>query len=156
MDVPVLVMYRGRREATSPASRILENSRKCDISRAHFQGTAQRLIYISRPAEDRQAFGEGKVGGLIRSTYGTQNASHIWQLHYVTLICGELGGKNSAAFFHNSNEDVRMAVHCGDFLSLSDVDGLNQTDKLLKSKCTAKDMETLRFEDSDVKKVFCC
>ena len=43
-------------------------------------------------------------------------------------------------------------MHCGDFLSLSDDDGLNSTDKLLKSKYTAKDMGTLRFEDSDMKK----
>ena len=32
------------------------------ISRAHFQGTAQRLIYIRLPAEERQKCGEAKVG----------------------------------------------------------------------------------------------
>ena len=51
-----------------------------DISRAHFQGTAQRLIYIRLPAEERQKCGEDKVGRLIKSMYGTQDASHIWQL----------------------------------------------------------------------------
>ena len=55
--------------------------------------------------------------------YGTQHASHIWQLDYVTLICGELErirrGKHSAALFNNSNEDVRMAVHGDDFVWLS-------------------------------------
>ena len=65
-----------------------------DISRAHFQGTAQRLIYIKLPAEDRQKHGEDKVGRLIKSMYGTQDASHIWQLDYVNLICGESGGKH--------------------------------------------------------------
>ena len=65
--------------------------RHYDISRAHFQGTAQRLIYIKLPAEDRQKYGEDKVGRLIKSMYGTQDASHIWQLDYVNLICGELG-----------------------------------------------------------------
>ena len=35
-----------------------------DISRAHFQGTAQRLIYIRLPAEDRQKYGEDKVGRI--------------------------------------------------------------------------------------------
>ena len=60
-----------------------------DISRAHFQGTVQRLIYIRLPAEDRQKYGEDKVGRLIKSMYGTQDASHIWQLDYVNLICGE-------------------------------------------------------------------
>ena len=51
-----------------------------DISRAHFQGTAQRLIHIRRPAEDRQKYGEDKVGRSVKSMYGTQGASHIWQL----------------------------------------------------------------------------
>ena len=87
--------------------------------------------------------------------YGTQDASHIWQLDYVNLICGELGGfrrgKHSAALFHNPNQDVRMAVHGDDFVCLSDDDGLKHLDSLLKSKYTATDMGTLGFEDSDVK-----
>ena len=77
------------------------NLRHYDISRAHFQGTAQRLIYIKLPAEDRQKYGEDQVGRLIKSMYGTQDASHIWELDYINLICGELGcfrrGKHSAA-----------------------------------------------------------
>ena len=87
--------------------------------------------------------------------YGTQDASHIWQLDYVNLICGELGGfrrgKHSAALFHNPNQDVRLAVHGDDFVCLSDDDGLKHIDSFLKSKYTAQDMGTLRFEDSDVK-----
>ena len=56
--------------------------------------------------------------------YGTQDASHIWQLDYVDLICGELEGfprgKHSAALFHNPNQDVRMAMRGDDFVCLSD------------------------------------
>ena len=52
--------------------------RHYDISRAQFQGTAQRLIYIKLPAEDRQKYGEDKVGRLGKSMYGTQDASDIW------------------------------------------------------------------------------
>ena len=87
--------------------------------------------------------------------YGTQDASHIWQLDYVNLICGDLGGcrrgTHSAALFHNPNRDVRMAVRGDDFVCLSDDDELEHIDSLLKSKYTAKDMGTLGFEDSDVK-----
>ena len=38
--------------------------RHCDISKAHFQGTAKKLIYIKLPAEDRQKYGEdsGQIG----------------------------------------------------------------------------------------------
>ena len=89
--------------------------RHYEISRAHFQGTAQRLIYTRLPAEDRQKYFEDKVGRLVKSMHGTQDASHIWQLDYVNLICGELGGfrrgNHSAALFHNPNQDVTMAVH---------------------------------------------
>ena len=66
--------------------------RHYDISRAHFQGTAQTLIHIRLPAADRQKYGVNKVGRLIKSMSGTQDASHIWQLDHVNLICGELGG----------------------------------------------------------------
>ena len=87
--------------------------------------------------------------------YQTQDASHIWQLDFVNLICGELGGfrrgQHSAALFHNQNQDVRMAVHGDDFVCLSGDDGLKHIDSLLESNNTAKDMGTLGFEDSDVK-----
>ena len=70
--------------------------------------------------------------------YETQDASHIWQLDYVNLICGELGGfrrgKHSAALFHNPNQDVRMVVHGDDFVCLSDDDNLNINDSFVKSK----------------------
>ena len=107
--------------------------------------------------KSRQKYGEDKVGRLVKSMYKTQDASHIWQLDCVNLICGELGGfrrgKHSAAFFHNSNQDVRMAVHGDDFVCVSEDDGLKHIDSLLKSKYTAKDTGTLGFEDIDVKSI---
>ena len=54
-------------------------------------------------------------------------------------------------FNNNSKEDVRMAVYGDNFVCLSDDDGFKHIDSLLKSKCTAKDMGTLGFGDSDVK-----
>ena len=91
--------------------------------------------------------------------HGTQDASHIWQLDCVNLICGELGGfrrgKHSEALFHYPIQDVRMAVYGDDFVRLSDDDGLKHIDSLLKSKHTEKDMGTLAFEDSHVKSLLC-
>ena len=117
--------------------------RHYDISRAHFRGTGQRLIYIKLPTEDRQKYGEDKVGRLIKSMYGTQDASHIWQLDYVNLICGVT---------RLPNQDVRSgSARRRLCVCLSDDDGLKHIDSLLKSKYTAKDMGTLGFEDSDVK-----
>ena len=125
--------------------------RHYDTSRAHFQGTAQRPIYIRLPAEDRLKYGEEKVGRLTKRMYGTQDASHIWQLDYVNLICGELGGFRRGKQCSNPNQDVGMAVHGDDFVCLSGDVGLKHMDSLLKSKYTAKDMGTLGFEYSDVK-----
>ena len=41
-------------------------------------------------------------------------------------------------------------MHGDDFVCLSEDDGLKHIDSLLISKYAAKDMGTLRFEDSDV------
>ena len=75
----------------------------------------------------------------------------------MNLICGELGGlrrgKHSAALFHNASADVRIAVHSNDFVCLSHEDGLNHSDSLVKSKYTAKNMDTLGFKDSDAKRL---
>ena len=60
---------------------------------------------------------------------------------------------NTAQHCFNPNQHVRMAVHGDDLVCLSDGDGLKHIDSLLKSKYTAKDMGTLRFDDSDVKKL---
>ena len=95
-------------------------------------------MYDRFPAEDRQRYGEDKVGRLIKTMCGTQDASEIWQVDYVNLICGGLGGfrrgKHSEACFHNSNQDIIVAVHGDDFLCLSDDDGLDHIDTLLKIK----------------------
>ena len=55
------------------------------------------------------------------------------------------------SLFHTAKLDARMSVRCDDLLCLSDVDGLNHIESLLKSKYTAKDLGTLGFEDSDSK-----
>ena len=68
-------------------TRKLLRLRQYDISRVHFQGTVQRQICIKLPTEDRQKHGEDKVGGWVKSMYGTQDASHIWQLDSLNLIC---------------------------------------------------------------------
>ena len=84
--------------------------------------------------------------------HGTQDASHILQLDNEKLIYGDREDSedgNSGALFHNSNKEMRVAVRSDDFLCVSDHDGLNHIETLLKSKYAAKDMGTLGFEDSD-------
>ena len=73
--------------------------------------------------------------------YGTQDASHFWQLSNVTLVGGVLGGfprgEHSAALFHNPNEDVKMAVHGDGFVCLSD-------DNVLKTHRQTSQIQTQR------------
>ena len=61
--------------------------------------------------------------------------------------------QTECSIVHSPNEDVVMAVHSDDFVCLSDDDGLEHIDSLLKSKYTAKDMGALGFGDSDVKSI---
>ena len=60
---------------------------------------------------------------------------------------------NTAQHCFNPSQDVIKAVHGDDCLCLSGDDGLQHIDSLFKSKHIAKDMGTLGFEDSDVKRL---
>ena len=76
--------------------------RHYDISKA-LTSEQSRGSYVRLEVEDRQKYGEDRVGKLNKSMCGTQVVSHIWQLDHVNLICGELGrlpkrSKHSAAF----------------------------------------------------------
>ena len=53
--------------------------RHYDISRAHFQGAETRIPMsnICFPSKARQKYGEDDVGRLVKSMYGTQDATHI-------------------------------------------------------------------------------
>ena len=128
--------------------------RHYDISRAHFQFTVERLINFHLPAEDRQKCGADKVGKLIKTMYGPQDASHISQLEKVNLICGEVGGfrrgKHSTASFHGANQDVRMAVHGDDFVCLSDGGGLHHLHRLTSQIIMQLDSMIM------VRSVVCC
>ena len=63
--------------------------RLLDISGAHFYGRAQRDVYVTLPEGDQEP---GMVGKLLRSMYGTRDASHIWQADYSEALL-------SAGFF---------------------------------------------------------
>ena len=98
------------------------------ISRAHFQGTAQRLKNVRFLAEDQHTMVNTKLADWSRACMELMMLPTSGTLIYVNLVCGELGGfrrgKHSAALFHSPNQDVRTAVHGDDFVCLSDDDGL--------------------------------
>ena len=55
-----------------------------DVSRAHFMGKAAREIFVELPEEDKHQPEDEvpMVGRLLRSMYGTQDASQIFQKDY--------------------------------------------------------------------------
>ena len=115
------------------------------ISRAHFQGTAQRLMYIRLPAEDRQKYGEDKVGRLTKSMYGTQNASShlatcprdpdLWRV-------GRIPKRQTQCRIvpQLQIDDVRMAVH---FVFVRRLMDSNTSTNLSKPKIQRKTWEHL-------------
>ena len=54
-----------------------------DISRAHFYGVAKRRILVTLPPGDEET---GKFALLLKSRYGTMDASHVWQSDYSQLL----------------------------------------------------------------------
>ena len=73
-----------------------------DISRTHFSGEMDRLLYVELPEEEKARFPGQEVCGLLKkSWYGVQDASRIWQGDYTQLLTEagfKVGVSNAAVF----------------------------------------------------------
>ena len=94
----------------------------CDVSRAHFHGVPLRRLFIELPDEEkeriRRSGDEGDyVGLLLKTMYGTVDASARWQAHYKELLekKGFKQGLSNPALFYSEEHDVRLLVHGDDF-----------------------------------------
>ena len=108
--------------------------RLLDISRAHFYGEAERDIFVQLPEGDRQ---EGFCGKLVKSMYGTRDASAIWQKSYTELLIRAGFAKNQAwpsCFYHEGYGGIRVLVHGDDFVVLADDAGQKYLEDTLRSK----------------------
>ena len=108
--------------------------RLLDISRAHFYGEAERDIFVQLPEGDRQ---EGFCGKLVKSMYGTRDASAIWQRSYTELLIRAGFAKNQAwpsCFYHEGYGGIRVLVHGDDFVVLADDAGQKYLEDTLRSK----------------------
>ena len=128
-----------------------------DISRAHFYGIPKRTIYIELPDEDVSytESGEKECGLLMKSMYGTQDAPNIWQSHYTSLLesANIKRGRSNASVFYRESDGTRIVVHGDDFLVLSDSQGLQEIDDLLRSAYELKRLGTLGFEEGDDREI---
>eukprot|EP00971_Amphidinium_carterae_P218872 4344365-Amphidinium_carterae.1 len=82
-----------------------------DISRAHLYSDAQRDLYVELPPEDAQleTDTETMCGLVLRSMYGTQDASQVWQKDYAKLLGGKQWrqGDSNGALFYETNTQAR-------------------------------------------------
>ncbi|CAE7240586.1 unnamed protein product [Symbiodinium natans] len=107
--------------------------RLIDISRAHFYGRATRRIFVTLPEGDESP---GKCGLLLKTMYGTRDASSTWQRDYSELMAKHdfRAGKAWPCIFYNEKEDVRLLVHGDDFFCLADDEGHAYLDKALSER----------------------
>eukprot|EP00971_Amphidinium_carterae_P057494 1136805-Amphidinium_carterae.1 len=130
--------------------------RHYDIFRAHFMGRAQRTIFIELPDADAEKHGPEYVRLLLRSMYGTQDASHIWQEDYCDLLVNEGGfvrGRHNAATFYHPSLEIRLMVHGDNFFVVRGEAGLTYVDELLRSRYSCKNLGTLGFDAGDAKEL---
>ena len=88
-----------------------------DVKRAFLYGMARRKIYIKLPPEDPQ-HGQGVMGRLLRSMYGTRDAPMIWASE-VRAAMEKVGFKQcttNPCVFKHFDWDIEAVTHVDDFL----------------------------------------
>jgi len=123
-----------------------------DVSRAHLYGVTQRLVYTELPEELARP---GYCARLLRSLYGTQDASNIWQADYTKLFMenGWEAGKSNPAVFACDADDGRALCHGDDLMVLGDQDCVNRMDDILRSRYDVKKLANLGLENGDDREV---
>ena len=104
-----------------------------DISRAHFYGTATRRIFVNLPEGDETP---GMCGLLLKTMYGTRDASSTWQKDYTSLLQkhGFKSGQAWPCIFLHEERSIRLLVHGDDFLVLADEEGHAFVDRVLRER----------------------
>ena len=104
-----------------------------DISRAQFYGLSRRPVYTNLPP-GREV--PGKCAKLLKTMYGTQDASSVWQETYTKLLeeHGIVHGTAWPAIFYHKPTDSRFLCHGDDFVVLADSKGQQFVEDVLKKK----------------------
>ena len=104
-----------------------------DISRAQFYGLSRRPVYTNLPP-GREV--PGKCAKLLKTMYGTQDASSVWQETYTKLLeeHGIVHGTAWPAIFDHEPTDSRFLCHGDDFVVLADSKGQQFVEDALKKK----------------------
>eukprot|EP00971_Amphidinium_carterae_P009272 183060-Amphidinium_carterae.1 len=108
-----------------------------DVSRAHLYGEVKRTVWCKLPEGDDEP---GMVARLLKSVYGLQEASHIWQAHWGRLLqkAGRVRGTANPACMHCKSADASGVVHGDDFLILGDHLAIQEMSRLLEGEYEVK------------------
>jgi hypothetical protein len=91
-----------------------------DISRAHFYSVAKRRVFVALPEEEAKP---GNCALLLRTMYGTRDASATWQddnLEHLESKGYKRGSASPAVFRGTGADETAGLVHGDDFAVLSD------------------------------------
>ena len=108
-----------------------------DIAHELFFGTAQREVYVGLLEEEQD--GE-HCGRQVKSMYGTQDASAIFQDDYTQVLENAVyhNGTASLALFFSESEDCRILVRGDDFCAVGAQDAMNVLDGVLRRRYELK------------------
>ena len=122
--------------------------RLLDISRAHFYGESKRAVYCTLPEGDESP---GQCARLVRTMYGTQDASAIWQETYTELLqkYNIQSGTAWPSIFYDRESDARFLVHGDDFVVLGDDEAQARIEKILAEKFEFRVDGSLGPDESD-------
>jgi hypothetical protein len=119
-----------------------------DITRAHFYGKAERDMYTELPEGDQV---EGMCAHLLRSMYGTEDASNIWQKDWTAHLAekGYKCGVAQPACFYHAQKDVRGLAHGDDFVIVASRSEAEAFGKMLGERYDLKRTGRIGFGPGD-------
>lgn len=95
-----------------------------DATKAYFNATPKRSIYVKVPREMGMA--AGTLGKLVRCAYGTRDAGPLWEDTYAAVLtdAGFVRGKASPTCFFHPTRRISVVCHGDDFVALATAENI--------------------------------
>jgi hypothetical protein len=124
-----------------------------DVKKAHLNPECDQDVYIELPPEANP--GPGKCGKLVHWLYGFRPAAQAWENHYSSNLekAGFYKGDASPVLFWHAELDISCVVHGDDFTFVSEAEGLDYIEGLMKKWYEVKVKARLGPEPGDDKEV---
>ena len=125
-----------------------------DVSRAHFHPFILREVYIDLPSEDPQAR-DGFVGKLLRTMYGTREASHEFEafFNHIFASAGMVAGVSCPAIYEHESEPCIGCRHGDDVALAGERQTVMAIYKIMEADMHLRIQATLGFGPGDDRQV---